>query len=226
MAPGTPLNLTAMASDSDGTIARVEFYVNGTKAGQATSPPYIVGLTPLFVGTYTVVAVAVDNVGGMKASVPVGITVSAQLTTATLQRGLNAYAGVTDTFLNAYDPVRPYGASSQLLLDPANYTPLVRFAIFQSEGGPVPNRAVIQSATLELYKQFYDDPLRLNALLKPWVEGQATWTESQTGTAWSASGAAGAGTDYDVAADALVSGDWNPGWVAFDVTPRVQQWSN
>ena len=226
VAPGTPLNLTAIASDSDGTIARVEFYVNGTKVGQVTSPPYIVGLTPIFVGTYTVVAVAVDNVGGMKASVPVGITVSAQLTTATLQRGLNTYAGVTDTFLDAYDPDTPYGASSQLLLDAANYTPLVRFAIFQSEGGPVPNRAVIQSAKLELYKQFYDDPLRLNALLKPWLEGQASWTESQMGTAWSASGAAGAGTDYDVAADALVSGDWNPGWIAFDVTPRVQQWSN
>jgi hypothetical protein len=226
VAPGTPLNLTAIASDSDGTIARVEFYVNGTKVGQATSPPYVVGLTPLFVGAYTVVAVAVDNIGGMKASVPVGITVSAQLTAAILQRGLNTYAGVMDTHLVAYDPGTPYGVSSELLLDAANYTPLVRFAIFQSEGGPVPNRAVIQSATLELYKQFYDDPLQLNALLKPWLEGQATWNESQTGTAWSASGAAGAGTDYDVAADALVAGDWNPGWVTFDVTPRVQHWSN
>ncbi len=56
-----------------------------------------------------------------------------------------------------------------------NYTPLIRFAVFQSEGGPVPNGATIQSATLQLYKQYYDDTVRLNALLKPWVENQATW---------------------------------------------------
>ena len=60
----------------------------------------------------------------------------------------------------------------------------------------MPNGATIQSATLALYKQYYDDTLRLNALLKPWVESQATWTVSQTGVPWSVGGAAGAGTDY------------------------------
>ena len=73
-----------------------------------------------------------------------------------------------------------------LYLDSANYTPLIRFGVFQSEGGPVPNGATIQSATLQLYKQYYDDTIRLNALLKPWVENQATWQLSQTGVPWSA----------------------------------------
>ena len=36
----------------------------------------------------------------------------------------------------------------------------------------------------------------------------------------------GAGTDNDTNADALVTVGFNPGWVAFDVTPRVQKWSN
>jgi hypothetical protein len=117
------------------------------------------------------------------------------------------------------------GNISPLYLNPGNYTPLVRFAIFQSDGGPVPNGAVIQSASLQLYKQHYDDTLQLNALLKPWLETQATWQVSQTGTAWSVGGAAGAGTDYIGTADALVTPGSNPGWVAFDVTARVQQWS-
>ena len=102
----------------------------------------------------------------------------------------------------------------------------LRFAIFQSEGGPVPDGAVIQSAKLELYKQYYDNTLRLNALLTPWVEAQATWPNRQTGVAWSVAGAAGAGTDYDPTTDASVAVGFNPGWVAFDVTSRVQQWSS
>src|SRR6266496_5040790 len=161
----------------------------------------------------------------MRASAGVNLTVSATLTTAILQRGLAGYAGVSDTFLNATASGTPYGASNPLYLDGANYTPLVRFAVFQSEGGPVPNGAVIQSAKLELYKQYYDNSLQLNALLKPWVESQATWFNSQTGVPWSAPDAAGAGTDYAAIADAVVAGSYNPGWVAFDVTARMRTWS-
>ena len=69
----------------------------------------------------------------------------------------------------------------------------------------MPNGATILSATLALYKQYYNDTLRLNALLKPWVESQATWTVSQTGVPWTVGGAAGAGTDYSTATDALVT---------------------
>ncbi len=110
------------------------------------------------------------------------------------------------------------GSFNPLYLDGANYTPLMRFAVFQSEGGPVPNGSAIQSAKLQLYKQYYNDTVRLNALLKPWIETQATWQLSQTGVPWSAGGASGAGTDYTSSADAVISVPFNPGWVSFDVT--------
>jgi hypothetical protein len=90
----------------------------------------------------------------------------------------------------------------------------------------VPDGAVILSATLALYKQYYDGSLRLNALLKPWVEGEATWGNSRAGVAWSVGGAAGVGSDYNSTADAVVSPGFNPGWVSFDVSSRVQQWAN
>ncbi len=179
VAPATTINLTASAADPDGSIARVEYYVNGDKVGQATSAPYAVSIAPILVGSYSVVAVAVDNVGGMTASAPVAFTVSATLTTSVLQRGLTGYAGVSDTYLDRYLPTTVRGALDALLLDPVNYNSLLRFAIYQSEGGPVPNGAVIQSATLALYKGYYDDTLQLNALLKPWVEGEATWTNAR-----------------------------------------------
>ena len=123
-----------------------------------------------------------------------------------MQRGLSGYAGVADTFLDNYLRTTVRGAMNPLYLDATNYRPLLRFAIFQSEGGPVPNGATIQSAKLELYKQYYDDTFRLNALLKPWVESQATWMLSQTGVAWSVAGAAGSGTDFDATIDAQVAG--------------------
>ena len=103
------------ASDSDGSIVRVEYYVNGDKVGQATSPPYTVDIAPILVGSYSVVAIAVDNVGGMTASVPVTFTVSATLTTSVLQRGLNGYAGASDTYLDNYPPTTVRGGSPRCI---------------------------------------------------------------------------------------------------------------
>ena len=116
VAPGNSLNLTAIATDSNGTISRVEYWANGVKLGQATSAPYTVSWTPLLVGTYAIVAIAVDNVGGMTASTAVNLTVSAPITTAIMQRGVLGYAGVSDTFLNAAAATTPYGASTPLYL--------------------------------------------------------------------------------------------------------------
>jgi len=223
--PGTQLSLTANASDPGGSIARVEYYANGVKLGQATVAPYTVAWTPVLVGPYALVAVAVDNVGGMALSPTVNISVNATLTTVTLQEGLNGYAGASDTYLDGTAHTAVRGASNPLYLDPFNYTPLVRFAIYQSEGGPVPDGAVLQSASLQLYKQSYDDTLQVNALLKPWVESQATWNLAQTGISWSAGGAAGAGADYVSTPDDSLTPSFNPGWVSFDVTSRVQQWA-
>ena len=106
---------------------------------------------------------------------------SAPLTTVVLQRGLSGYAGASDTSLAAFAPNTPLGASDPLYLDGTNSRPLLRFSIFQTEGGPVPQGAVVQTATLELYKQYYDNTLQLNALLAPWSEAQSTWNGRQSG---------------------------------------------
>ena len=108
---------------------------------------------------------------------------------------------MSDTYLDANLSTAIRGAPTPLYPNSANYNPLVRFAIFQSEGGPVPNGATIQSATLALYKQYYNDMLQRDALRKPQGKSQANWNLSQTGVVWSAGGAAGAGTDYGAATD-------------------------
>jgi len=228
IALGASFALTANAGDVDGTVALVEYFANGGKVGQAATAPYSLTWVPAAPGSYVLTARATDNLGAMTTSTPITVTVTSVsgTTTVVMQRGLLGYAGVADTFLDNYLRTTVRGAMNPLYLDATNYRSLLRFAIFQSEGGPVPNGATIQSAKLELYKQYYDDTLRLNALLKPWVESQATWLLSQTGIAWSVGGAAGSGTDYSATIDAQVAAGFNPGWVVFDVTPRVQQWSN
>lgn len=60
--------LTATASDSDGTISKVEFYRNGLLVNTDTAAPYGYDLLDLPAGSYTVQAKAYDNAGGSAVS--------------------------------------------------------------------------------------------------------------------------------------------------------------
>ncbi len=74
-----PLNatLTATPADTDGTVARVDFFRSGTNIGSKTSAPWTLPLTGLAQGTYSYTARVTDNDGGTKDSSAVTITVSA-----------------------------------------------------------------------------------------------------------------------------------------------------
>ena len=74
---GTPITLTASASDSDGSIAQVAFYAGSTLLGTIPSSPYSLTWTSAAAGTYTLTAVATDNSGAATTSAAVTITVSA-----------------------------------------------------------------------------------------------------------------------------------------------------
>lgn len=67
--------VSANATDSDGTIVRVEFYTNGVLAVTDNAAPFEAALTNLAAGSYTLTAQATDNRGGATMSAPVSITV-------------------------------------------------------------------------------------------------------------------------------------------------------
>ncbi|HYG73666.1 MAG TPA: Ig-like domain-containing protein [Planctomycetota bacterium] len=75
-APAT-VNITASASDSDGSVTKVEFFANGTLIGTSTAAPYAFSWTGVAAGTYTLTAKATDNKGATKTSTAVNITVNA-----------------------------------------------------------------------------------------------------------------------------------------------------
>jgi hypothetical protein len=75
-APAT-ISITATASDTDGTITSVEFYVDGTTLiGSDTTSPYGVTWSNVPAGTYQLTAVARDNSDGMTVSAARSVTVS------------------------------------------------------------------------------------------------------------------------------------------------------
>ena len=68
--------LVASASDSDGTIAKVEFFAGSTKLGEDTTAPYNFTWNNVAAGTYALSAKATDNQGAITTSIAVAITVS------------------------------------------------------------------------------------------------------------------------------------------------------
>ena len=65
---GSSITLTASASDTDGTIAKVEFYQGTTLIGTATTAPYSVNWSAAAPGTYALTVKAFDNLGGVGTS--------------------------------------------------------------------------------------------------------------------------------------------------------------
>jgi hypothetical protein len=72
---GTPVSLTATASDPDDLVSRVDFRVNGVQVASDTAAPYAASWTPLLIGSYSVSATAVDSDGAVTTSAPVSVSV-------------------------------------------------------------------------------------------------------------------------------------------------------
>jgi regulation of enolase protein 1 (concanavalin A-like superfamily) len=77
-APAT-IALAALASDPDGTIQKVEFYRGATLIGSDTTSPYTFSWQSVPAGSYSLRAVARDNLGASTVSASSSITVAATL---------------------------------------------------------------------------------------------------------------------------------------------------
>jgi hypothetical protein len=72
---GSPVTISATATDADGSVSRVDFLANGALIGSTASAPYVTTWSPGRGGTFTLVARATDNSGAATASSGVTITV-------------------------------------------------------------------------------------------------------------------------------------------------------
>jgi len=119
VAPAT-ISISANASDSDGTILRVDFYQGTTLLGSRTAAPYAITWSGVAAGTYSLTAQAVDNVGAFKTSTAVSVTVTgAKVIIATPASGSMVYGSavtISGSFTGPTD--------STVLVDNGNSTRL------------------------------------------------------------------------------------------------------
>ena len=71
----TTITIDAIASDPDGTISKVEFYNGITKLVELTSAPYSYTWKDIAPGTYSLTAIATDNLNATTTSSPVEFVV-------------------------------------------------------------------------------------------------------------------------------------------------------
>jgi hypothetical protein len=104
-------------------------------------------------------------------------------------------------------------------------------------GSIIPDDSVITQVHLQLYYYSYDkasslmpDPtgeaIFVQRLLRtgidPWLEAHANWNRYIYGSNWDTAGAAGSGTDYTTAGQAISPVPASYGWIWWDVTDQVE----
>ncbi len=227
---GVPIGLELAASDADGAVVNVAYFDGPRRIGEATMQPFSFNWTDATVGSHLITAIATDDRGLQTVSTAITVTVMetaiGEPVTVVLQRRPDSGHLVFDSFLSSYFPNSSGGGSQEAMLELNTYGLLVRFAVFQSEGGPVPAGATVESAVLSLYKfsggqQTYG----AHRLLEPWTESASTWNERAPGLPWATPGANGIGTDFAAIPDGVGVIGTSAGWVNIDVTAALRQWS-
>ena len=111
------ISIGATATDSDGTVSKVEFYSNGAKIGEDSAAPYNFVWGGIGVGTYNLSAVAMDNFGafGTSAVVRVFVTPSTAPTIATRTPTPGTVNALTQITVGFSEPVDGVDASDLLI---------------------------------------------------------------------------------------------------------------
>ena len=70
------INLSAIASDADGSISKVDFYAGTALIGTSTASPYQINWSNVAAGIYSLSAVATDNLGATTKSAAAAVSVN------------------------------------------------------------------------------------------------------------------------------------------------------
>ena len=211
------VTINATASDSDGTVSKVDFYQGATLLGTDTSSPYSYSWTSVAAGSYSLTAKATDNLGAVTTSTAVGITVNPPGGAGTGLKG-DYYDNMDFTNLL----VTRTDATVNFSWGDGSPDPLIGVDTFS-----VRWTGQVQPAYSETYT-FYtntDDGVRLwvNSVLlvDKWVD--------QGATEWSGTIALTAGTKYDIKMEYYENGggasaqlSWSSSSQAKQIIPQSQ----
>jgi hypothetical protein len=109
------ININVAASDSDGSVARVEFFQGSAKLGESTTSPFSFTWANVAPGSYSLTAKATNDGGGAATSAAVNVSVVGGSTisgTVTQQDGSTPVVGATVTALQGTTGVGTATANS------------------------------------------------------------------------------------------------------------------
>ncbi len=90
------IEIDAVASDPDGTISMVEFYNGTEKLVELTSAPYTYIWKDVLPGSYSITAIATDNLGDTTASEPIEFVVGSRVKYDANSEMINLYPNPSD----------------------------------------------------------------------------------------------------------------------------------
>ena len=195
---GATTTISAYASDTDGSIVNVDFYLNNTLVSTDTNAPYTHDWTPSTEGAYIVKAIATDSNGKSNFD-EISVTVDAVIQTSSVEAIHDASIRETNpTSTGNWSRVdiygRPPGEGSQV-------------GIFKFDISSYTSVAEIRDVKLRLYTDNVDDEgAQLTVFTTNgdnWDEASVTWDHSnrpQRGMAISALNISATGTyhEFDV----------------------------
>jgi len=157
-----------------------------------------------------------------------GPVAASEVESVALQDGLNGYSGTRDNYMYYYYLDTNYGTATDLVVFGDGYRSLLKFAVFESEGGPVPDGSVIISAALKLYKYgSYPSELSAFEVLKAWEELESTPRRASNLEEWAVTSCRGPGEDHAVERVAWGQLSYTAGqWLTLDVTRSLSRWGS
>jgi len=205
---GANISLSAMASDTNGTISKVEFFAGANLIGTATVPInglYGITWANVNTGSYSLTAKATDNANGTTTSAVVTINVVAQ---AGLSPTADAYVRDGTSATTNFGTATTLQTQSSATVG-NNRETYLKFDLAAVTG--------ISKATVRLYGSL-SDTSGSNVPASIYSVATTTWTESGSGSiTWNNKPAAGA----TPLATTVITNNV-PRWYEFDVTAYLQ----
>ncbi|WP_020567824.1 polysaccharide lyase family 7 protein [Neolewinella persica] len=111
--PGSDVDISVDATDSDGTITKVEFFEGNTLLGEDATAPYSFTWSGAAEGAYSLTAKATDNEGGARTTLSTEITISEQVDVTGVDLVGSSSAVIVGSFLQLEAVVSPANATNQ-----------------------------------------------------------------------------------------------------------------
>lgn len=145
--------------------------------------------------------------------------------TVSFQGGVNGYNGARDTKLVSHTPSTNYGIDNRLEVN--GWQP--RSALLYWDLTNIPPQSKIQSADITVnVTNKSEDNYEFYEMLRPWVEGEATWNEYASGQSWQVAGADGSEDRGSTVLGAVVDSSEGLSTITLDSTgiAVLQSWVN